>query len=267
MWLYTLPTKTTTWNYLFNMTYGFIYLTGSVVSIFYGIHFGVKSNIGKMLIFLGLGLLTYEIGNIIWVYYNLIRKVAIPFPSLADVSYILFYPIAGIGCFYLLRLYKSSTTTKVYRDSLIIVVVAAVAVFGFFSKPDLSAHLPLAEKIINFLYPMGDVILLSMSLIAIRVGRGKIHSSLYIFCLGLLLFASADFIFIYRTANGTYWNGDIADLLYTCGGYVISAGLFTIVNNLITISTPSTQPVEKNTIQPIAASPSLPITEENDVIT
>lgn len=232
IWLYTFPVKTTIWHYLFNLTYGCIYLTGGLVAIVYGCIFGLKSNLGKMLLYLGIGLLTYEAGSLIWVYYNLVLKVTIPFPSFADIAYVSFYPITGIGCFYLIRLYNSLITKRVVRDSVIITIISAIVVFGFFSKPDLSAHLSFIEKVINVLYPTGDVILLSMALIALRIGGGKIHPSLYIFSGGLVVYAVADFLFVYRTANGTYWNGDIADLLYTVGGYIISVGLFEVINSL-----------------------------------
>lgn len=255
LWLYTFPTKTTIWHYLFNLTYGLIYLTGGVVSIAYGFTFGLKSNLGKMLLFLGLGLLTYEIGSIIWVYYNLVLKVAIPFPSFADASYVLFYPVTGIGCYYLLRLYNSLINKRLIRDSVIIIIISMIATFGFFAKPDLSAHLSLIQKTINLLYTSGDVILLSMALIALRIGGGKLHPSLFIFSCGLFIFSAADFSFIYRNANSTYWNGDIADLLYTSGGYVLSVGLFEVINSLnhAHASTVKEEP-EKDKIIPLTES-------------
>lgn len=231
-YLYTLPTHETNFNYLYNAMYGMLYLIGGAIAISYGLKTSLKSNVGKMLFFFGLGLWCYEAGLIIWVYYNFVLKVGIPFPSLADIFFVLFYPVMGIACYNVIRLYKSLLSKAVLRDSIIIMIVSLLAVFFFFEKPDLSVHLGVIEKIINVLYPGGDGVLVSMVLIGLRVGGGKIHPSLYFLFAGLMIQASADFLFVFRTASGTYWNGDISDFLYTCSGFIISFGLFEAINSL-----------------------------------
>ena len=248
--LYFFPEKTTLWHYLFNTVYGMVYLFGGVVSIYYAFVFSLRSNLGKMLLFLGSGLVSFDVGLWIWVYYNLILKVSIPFPSWADASFMLFYPIMFVGVFYLLMIYQSLMTNRVVRDSVIITIASAFLVFGLFSRPDLSANLPLIQRIINIGYPMGDVVTLAAALIALRIGGGKLHPSIYIFSFGMLLQTAADLLFTYRNANGTYWNGDISDTLYACSAYFMSIGLFEIINNLQQAS-----PVAATT-QPVSVSPS-----------
>src|SRR3989344_4379982 len=83
-WLYTLPSHDTIWNYMFNLSYGFIFLIGCSVSVVFAFSFGLGSNLGKMLFFFGIGLLSYWLGNIVWFYYTLVAKVEVPFPSFAD---------------------------------------------------------------------------------------------------------------------------------------------------------------------------------------
>ncbi len=231
-YLYTLPNHTTSWNFLYNILYGGVFFVGGGIALQYAVRFGLKTNLGKMLLFLGLGMLSFWGGNIIWVYYTFVLKDAVPFPSLADASYTLLYPLMAIGTVYLLRIYQTLVTKSVIRDSVIIVIVSFAVIFGFFARPDLSSDLPLIQKIINVYYPFGDVVITSIALIALRIGGGKIHFSLYIFSFGLALQTAADLLFTYRNAVGTYWNGDISDLLYTCGAYFISVGLFEIINSL-----------------------------------
>ena len=268
LYLYTLPSKTTAWNYLYNGTYGFLYLLAALVPFSFIRLFGIKSGIGKMLLFLGLGMLSFEVGLLIWVYYNFLLKVSIPFPSLADAAFLVFYPLMAIGSYFLLMIYSTLVTKKLLRDSIIIIIVSFLIIFGLFSRPDLSTNLSFLEKFINVFYPTGDVITLSIALIALRIGGGKIHSSLYIFCFGILLETAADLLFTYRTAKGIYWNGDIADLMYTFSAIFIGIGLVEIINGLTkrqstpvqlastpilpgTTVLPTTQPAEQINSSPI----------------
>jgi hypothetical protein len=236
IWLYFLPTRTTLWNYLYNASYGALFLGGGIILALYGLIFSLKSNLGKMLLCFGLGLLSFGIGNMIWIYYNLILKVEIPFPSWADAAYLMLYPLMFLGCVYLLRIYQSLITKKLLRDSIIISIISFLIIFGFFARPDISEHTTLIQKIINVYYPFGDVVTLSLALIALRIGGGKMHPSIYIFSFGLLLQTAADLLFAYRNAEEIYWNGDISDLLFTCSAYFISIGLFETIHSLTQVS-------------------------------
>lgn len=236
VFLYTFPEKTTPWNFLYNVMYGAIFFTGGAIAIKYGIGFSLKTNLGKMLFFLGLGLLSFWGGNVIWVYYTFFLKVPIPYPSLADGSYALLPPLMTIGMVYLIRVYKTLLTKNVIRDSIIIIIISFIAIFGFFAKPNLSPELPFIQNFFSVYFPFGDVVIISIALISLRIGGGKMHPSLYIFSFGLVLQTIADLLFTYRIAVETYWNGDISDLFYTLSAYTMSVGLFEIIHSLSQVS-------------------------------
>lgn len=235
IYLYSFSEKTTIWHFLYNAAYGCLYLIGGVIAIYYSFIFSIRSNLGKLLFFFGAGLLSYEIALLIWVYYNLALKVAVPFPSWADAGFMIFYPLIFLGTYYLVKIYKTLINFALLRDSIIISLLSLILVFGI-NRPDISTQLPPLQIFINFYYPMGDFITLSLALIALRIGGGKLHPSLYIFCIGMLLQAVADIFFTYRTAQEIYWNGDISDLLFTFSAYFMSIGLFEIINNLSKVS-------------------------------
>lgn len=232
IWLYTLPNPTSVWNYVYNLIYGLMFLIGGIISVMYAFDFGFNTNLGKMILFFGIGMLFDWLGNVIWVYYNLVLAVRIPYPSYADASYMLLAPCFVIGGFYMIQLYQTQISKKLVIDSIVVICLAFVIIFGFFARPDLSAELSLIEKFTNIYYPFSDVIFASMALIVIRVGRGKAHPSLYIFTSGIALQTVADLLFAYRSALGVYWNGDISDLLYTVSAFVICIGIVEIINSL-----------------------------------
>jgi hypothetical protein len=230
--LYLLPSKTTLWNFWFNTIDGSIYLIGGVTAIAYGINFSLKSNIGKMLLFFGIGLLGWGVGNFIWLYYNLNLKVDIPYPSWADAGYSIFYPLMVVGTFFLLKIYQSLVDKKLIIGSVIVSLLSFIVIFGFIAKPDLSAGAPFMQKFFNIYYPAADIVSITLAFIALIIGRGKLHRSLFILSLGLLLQVVGDLSFSYRTAAGIYWNGDIADLSFASAAYFISICLVEIINSL-----------------------------------
>ncbi len=233
IWLYFLPHHATPWNFLYNFVYGMIYFIGGVISLFYGVQFGWNSNLGKMLVFYGLGLLAFWGGNIVWVYYTFFLLTEIPFPSYADILYLMYFPFMAIGAYFTLKIYQNLVTKSLVRDSAVIMVVFFVAIFGYFGRPNISSELPFVHNLINVAYPFGDVVILSIALIALRIGSGKIHFSLYILVFGLFLQAVSDLLFVYRNAVEIYWNGDISDTLYTCAAFFTSIGIFEVINSLL----------------------------------
>ena len=104
--LHSNPDKFTPWNYGFTLIYGSIFLSGAVIGIANAFRFGITSTVGKSLFSLGLGLLSWQIGLWIWVYYNVVLNVEVPYPSLADFFFVFtFYPFLIFGCYNLLQLY------------------------------------------------------------------------------------------------------------------------------------------------------------------
>lgn len=233
IYLYSLPQNDTFFNFYYNLVYGSIFIFGGLVTLFYAIKFSVTTNLGKMLVFFGSGILSFAFGNIVWFLYNNYFKIDVPFPSLADIFYISFYPFMIFGTFYLLRIYKTLLTKNVIRDSIIIIVVSFIAIFAvFFSIDFLSGDYSIFQKIVTVLYPFGDAVIISITLIALRIGGGRLHPSLYILTFGLLMQSVADLLFNYRNAIEVYWNGDVADLFFSFGGFFMSVGIFEIINNL-----------------------------------
>lgn len=252
-YLYTLPTQDTQFNYYYNVGYGLIFLFGALLSIIYGKVFGYKTNIGKMLLFFGLGLLSWVLGLGIWVYYNEVVGVEVPYPSWADYAgFTYIYLFMPIGGYYLLKIYKSLITKNLMRDSIIILILSFLVIFGLFSRPVIDGSLPFMENFFNIYYPAGDMLILALVLIALRIGGGKIHPSLYIFFIGLLIQVAGDLLYSYRTAQDIYWNGDLSDLLFTFSGYFMSIGIFEIIYNLTqtTTQTPAQVPQNTQTLQP-----------------
>src|SRR3989338_5801855 len=85
-------------NYLFGFIYAFVALIGGVNGLLISKKWGgAKSYVGRGLIFLSLGLLGEWFGQTVWTYYNVIEKIEVPYPSIADIGYLSIIPLYALG--------------------------------------------------------------------------------------------------------------------------------------------------------------------------
>lgn len=241
-WLYTLPSHTTSWNYAYVLIYGSSFCVGGVVSVISAVKFGLRSNLGKMMLFIGIGMLIYWIANIIWAYYIIFLQVPIPDPSPVDTAYMILYPFGVIGMWYMMKLYQTQITKRFVRDSVIIVSFSFVILFGLLALPSLSINVPFVPKFANAYFLFVDSIILSIAIAVLRINGRKSHPSLYIFTLGLVVLIAGEIVYAYRNTVGTYWQGDITDLFFTIGVYFFSIGLIEIISSLYQSATTEVVP-------------------------
>jgi diguanylate cyclase (GGDEF)-like protein len=111
-------------------------------------------------IFLGLGLLSWSIGDIILTIETLGGARA-PSPSLADVFYLCFYPLAYVATVLLLRRTVGTLSKPNWLDGVVAGLGAAAvcAAFAFHSIVHLAGGGNVSAAV-NLAYPIGDVLLL-----------------------------------------------------------------------------------------------------------
>jgi hypothetical protein len=244
--LYFLPQHDTVWNYLFNICYATFFLYALFVGIYGAKHLGLQSAMGKALLFLGLGSGAYGLATYIWVFYNIVLHVEVPFPSIADVFFLLLAPLMAIGCWHLISTLRSQVTSNHVLESVGILIIACVIIFGFVYKVEIAQNVPFLTNVINVLYPLGDVALICLAFIVWRTGGGKIHHGVRVLVVVMLLQTIADSIFTVQTSTDTYWNGGIADAMWALAGFVFSLAVIKLYNDFViqpdhTLKTPAPQ--------------------------
>lgn len=190
---------------------------------------GFHNSTGKHLASIGIGMIGFAIGLFIWSYYNIILNIKVPYPSYADMFFILYIPFLAAGIINLLRLFGVFVDKKIYFESSIIFLFFIVFVFMIGNPPDLSSNTPVFERSFNIMYLLGDSFLISLGYMLIRLTRGKIHKSFIYFMCALFTMAFADLLFSYRIADGSYWNGGFSDILYALSGLFFSLGVIKII--------------------------------------
>lgn len=225
-------------NYLFALFYGILPLLGGFYTLIKSIK--LKDSINKTVFYLSLGLIAWGVGEIIWSYYNFILNIEVPYPSVADLAYILSYPLWFVALIYLaksvgleLSLKSRFIKTIFFVFSFVIVLVAVYLVLfrGSLDYTNLSGDY--TKLFFDISYPVWDVILLVLALIinVLSLGtiRGKLSAAVTIITVSLMFYFLADLGFTYQSTVNTFFNGNYIDLFY-----MITVSLITIAACLLT---------------------------------
>lgn len=148
-----LPEKDTILNYSYNVATGLIYLFGGIIGYSYGRCSMAPVHLLKALKFLTLSQFIYAIACFIWAYYNMVSHIEVPFPSLADIFYVLYMFILAVGMWQLLQLADLPITSNNIRDSMVIVFISYIVLYTTFSFLPINVNVPYLEVISTFFTP------------------------------------------------------------------------------------------------------------------
>jgi len=167
---------------------------------------------------LGGGLLLYTGGEI---YYSaaLTGQASVPIPSLADVGYLAFYPLAYAALIILLRERIGSFPVARWLDGMIVgSAVAALAVALVFEPiVDASSEGSTVAVATTLAYPIFDLMLLTFVFTAAAFTGWRPGRSWTVLAAGLLLLAVSDGVYLLQVARETYVEGTILDAGWPLG--------------------------------------------------
>ncbi len=203
--------KTTNANYAINIYYASFYVLAAVFCLMAARRVTIAASAFR---FWGIALLAWAGGLFAWSYYNIVAKQEIPFPSAADVGFLLFLPLMAYGTWRMQSAYRAKNRQPLIA-SIPLVIISMLLVFFVFNRPDLSTDLSLLTRFINFSYSLGDGLLLSMTLVALQgAASSGAKKHFYLLIAGLLMLTIGDFTFYFTTSHETYWNGYFPDIFY-----------------------------------------------------
>lgn len=147
----------------------------------------------------------------------------IPYPSWADLGYLLTIPCLLVGVRLMARPGARGVSAAAWLDGAI-VALAVASVGAAILEPALTGltHGDPAVAATNLAYPAGALILLSYLVGALTLTGWRRSPSLLALAAGVLVWAGADALYLYLTATGTYPGGWI-DLLWPAGALAIGA--------------------------------------------
>ena len=184
-------------------------------------------------VLLGASAMSWGLGQAVWDWYQIVRNVQVPFPSLADAGYLLAVPLAIGGVLALpVANERARTHVRTVLEGLMIaaalLVISWDTTLGAVYRAGADSTLAM---VLSLLYPISDVAIITM--ILVRIGRVA-HSGrapLLLIAGGLAAAAVADSSFAYSTAAGTYGAGNVLDSGWIVGYSLIAlAALYSITH-------------------------------------
>ena len=173
---------------------------------------------------LGTGILLYAGGEI---YYSavLAGEASVPIPSLADGAYLAFYPLAYAALVVLLRRRIGSFPVARWLDGAIVGSAVAALAAALVLSPivDASSAGSTLAVATNLAYPIADVALLTLVIIAAAFTGWRPGRSWAILGTGLILLAASDVIYLLQSAEGSYVEGTILDVGWPLGILLLAA--------------------------------------------
>ena len=170
-------------------------------------------------VLIGCAILSYGLGSLAWDCLQLALNEQ-PFPSIADVFYLLFYPFL-LGGVLLLTAGVLSTVarTRIMLDGLMIMVAVGIVSWYFVLGPTIqvSGESTLA-KVVGAAYPVADLaLILCLVLLWSRAQNPALYVSILFVTLGLSVTVFADSVFAYQGLHGGAPSPSLLDPAWTAG--------------------------------------------------
>ena len=141
-------------------------------------------------------------------------------PSLADLLYLLYYPMAYAGLVLLVRNRIRAFRTSTVLDGAIAATTTAaiVAALAFDVIVKGAVDGGPAAVATTLAYPIGDMVLLAVSVAVIALSGWRPGTAWLCLVIGLGLWAIADTTYAVQSAHGTYVVGGLLDSMWLLAG-------------------------------------------------
>jgi diguanylate cyclase (GGDEF)-like protein len=174
----------------------------------------------------GLAIACWAAGDVYYTFW-LENRAVVPFPSLADAGYLLFYPPVYFALVVLFQKDVRGIVPSLWLDGVIAALttagLAASVVYEFVVRSLGGSHLSRSAVVTNLAYPLADMILLAIVVGAVALAGWRFSLRWLLFGGGLAVFAVADSVYLIRTATNTYSYGTILDLGWPAGMLLLAA--------------------------------------------
>jgi diguanylate cyclase (GGDEF)-like protein len=147
-----------------------------------------------------------------------------PYPSVADVFYVAFYPLCYVGLMLLVRSRLSGFGRALWLDGAMAAIASsALGAAVLFEVVLRSTDGGTAVIVTNLAYPLGDILLLSGVIGVFALIGWKPDRTWALIGAGLAATAIADAVFLFQTASSTYSEGTILDALWPASMLLLAA--------------------------------------------
>ncbi|HMI81708.1 MAG TPA: GGDEF domain-containing protein [Solirubrobacterales bacterium] len=147
-----------------------------------------------------------------------------PYPSPADVGYLVFYPLAVAGLYLLVRAHATRLDPRLWMDGALATLGTAALgvalIFEFVADRTSGSNLEVATTLA---YPLGDVMLLSLTVGVIALTGWQPGRTWSLLLAGLAAMAVADVAYTLQAYEASVPGGDWVEPIYLVSALLIGA--------------------------------------------
>lgn len=224
-------------NLFYSFSTAILAFTGGIFGLLISKRWGgSQSSVGKAVLLMSLGTTSWSLGNFIWSFYNFILHQNVPYPSFADIVYLTGFGFWIVGVWHLAKATGAEYGLRKLQGKMLIFIFPTLAaiisyyvLFVVARNSSFDWQGGFIKIILDFAYPFFDWVILSTSLtifgLSLKYLGGKYKWPVITILFGFVINFFADFSFSYTTTVGTYYNGNISDLLFVAAMFTISFGI------------------------------------------
>lgn len=220
----------------FPSIYGVMALWGAIWGIVISQKFGgVKSVMGKALLFFSLGLFAQEFGQLAYAYLAFFKDIEVPYPSIGDIGYFGSIPLYILGVIYIAKASGVKIGLKSFKNQIqaiiIPVVMLAVGYFLFLRgyTPDFSNMM---QVVLDFGYPLGQAIYISLAILTYLLSKGilggMMKNKIFFILFALFVQFLADYTFLFQSSRDVWIAGGINDYMYLTSYFLMTLALLNV---------------------------------------
>lgn len=206
-----------------------IIIVFSFLAVVFGLYafklHGFNSVQGKALLFLTIGTFFWFLGETTWGIYEIVLGVEKPVASVADIFWIIGYPLFFTGLYYVFKVSSVPLNKKRFVALSVVLILVTYYLIGLAIPNLIDEKISLVEKVSTAGYVIGDMILLLAVIVIITyLFGGKFAKSWNIILLAIFMSTIADIY--YMNFLDVYETGSLIDILWNLDYILLALGFF-----------------------------------------
>ncbi len=198
--------------------------------------FSIKTVYRMPALMISIGVLCNSVGELFWLFLTKGLNVELPYPSIADIWFVMFYPLTFIGLINLIvyiGCFEDKCKTGLlwlnrFANLLLLFSIAAtILLFGKYAQADFSHLLEIFDVMYLIFDAMVLIVIIALIVYLFSAGetKAKALTPLLLIGIGYLITLGADSLFAYTSDLGLYTTGGIVDYLFLLAAYIFSSGV------------------------------------------
>jgi two-component system, cell cycle response regulator len=155
----------------------------------------------------------WSLGDLLWAVW-LDNLAAPPFPSPADVLYLLMYPCMYVALMAMMRSRMRDAATAQWLDGAVLTLAVGAIAATLVSATSVATGGRFIAESVTVAYPVLDCILLMLVIVAYTLMGWRPGANMLVLGVAIILMAGADIMFVENVAGGMYVDGTLLNVLY-----------------------------------------------------